>query len=149
MTAARAVRAEKLRILGDVRSTRGTRLAARLAGDALSCFDDLHGIAAWRMVPAERADALAVVAALIYHRPQIDRSVDGATLRGIAGHVGEDLFDAACDVEPDPAIATSTADTLPHAGRYRNIGFSLMQRAQQGHDRAMTRLLDRAAAALA
>lgn len=138
-----------MQTLGTTVETRGGRFAARMARAPLPRFDDLHAVAAWRMVPAERRDTLAVAAALLYHRPQIDRSVDGATLRGIAGHVGEALFDAACDQPLADDDAASSADVLPHAGRYRNIGLSLMQRAEQGHDRTLARLLDRAAGLLA
>lgn len=126
-------------------STRGMRLAARLTGRSLPRFDDLAGIAAWRLVSPAQADELAVTTALLFHRPQIDRAVDGASLRAIAKHVGERLFDLACGA-PVEDVAASTVSKLPHATHYRDIGLSLIKRAEQGRESAVVRLLDRAAA---
>lgn len=130
-------------------STRGTRFLARVEGRPLPGFDELHTIPAWRLLGPDETDRLAVAAALLFHRPQIDRSLDGATMRDIARHVGAALFDAACEVPIDTRAATSSGAELPHAGRYRNIGLSLIRRAEQGHDPAVSRLLDQATALIA
>lgn len=149
MTAGRAaVRAERLRALGVApASTRAARLAARLSGRTLPRFDDLAAIAFWRLVPASRTDELADAAALLFHRPQIDRSVDGAALRAIARRVGEALFDAACDAPLSSRAAASSVSQLPHANHYRDIGSSLIRRAERG-DARVARLLDQAAGLL-
>lgn len=145
--ARRAARAERLRVLNGTygEGTRGTRLAARLAGGALPRFDDLRTVPAWRLVPEARADALAMAAALLYHRPQIDRSLDGGSLRSVAARASEALFDAACEA-PVHDLAASTVSALPHANQFGDIGLSLIRRAEREPGDVIARLLDRAAA---
>lgn len=144
-----SMRAECLAVLpGAMDNGRGSRLAARLRGDPLPRFEDLAGIARWRLLPTDRIDDLAIAAALLFHRPQIDRSVDGARLRTFAHRFGEALFDAACDARTND-LATSAGSQLPHANHLRDVGLSLIRRGVDDREPGVVRLLDRAAALIA
>lgn len=139
-----AARAARLGVIGAIQpGSRGKRLAARIAGGSTSRFDHLSAVAAWRLVDPARRNDLAVAAGLLFHRPQIDRSVDGVALRALALRVGEPLFDAACEVSVDGA-AMSAADQLPRAADLDAIGRDLIRRADG--EAPVSRLLDRAAA---
>lgn len=62
-----------------------------MAGRRVARFGDLGAVPRWRI--GEPDPALEVATALLYHRRQIDRSLDGGALRSLATQAGEALFD--------------------------------------------------------
>ena len=42
---------------------------------------------------------IAIIAAMLYYRPQIDRELSGAQLSALAAMVSEPVFDAVCETE--------------------------------------------------
>ncbi len=109
-------------LAGRAAITRGERFLSRSGAQGLpiaSLADVLH-LPAWLLSPRPLQTRIAMAAALLLHRPSLDRELSGTRLAVLAGLVGETLFDAVC-AEPlagatwAPACADSGAALPPPA----------------------------------
>lgn len=94
--------ASRARALGaDAPSGRGGRWLARREGRALAGIGELARVPAWAGWEETQRRRLALVTALLHHRPELDRELRSEVLGPLAAMTGEALFDALCNVPTD------------------------------------------------
>lgn len=119
--------ASRARALGpDAPAGRGERWTARREGRAIAGIGELARVPAWAGWDALQRRRLALVTALLHHRPQLDRELRSEVLGPLAAMTGEGLFDALCNV---PAEGQGNEDDLPPPSQLGRIGEGLVERA--------------------
>lgn len=124
----RARRAAHRRMLGCDGLSRGQRFALRIEGREAPGFDLIAAPPAWRVAEVGQRRELALLTALLHHRPAIDAELHGPALARLAALVGEARFDAVCEAALD-GLPLATARALPPPGDLESMGSELLHRA--------------------
>ena len=122
---------------------RGARWAVRHGGGRVPRFNDLARRSVWDRLTEEERGRAAAVAALLHHRPQLDRELSGGTLGALAQMVGEDLFDALMEAERPDCLALDDAP-LPRPVELPAVVADLRLRHEAGEPGAVALFEDAA-----
>jgi hypothetical protein len=87
-------------------------------------FASVAALPDWVLADHADREAIARVAALLYHRDAVDAEIDGTRLAALAQCVGENMFDVLCDCEPPAAKAEERQ--LPRPDGLSAIGHGLI-----------------------
>lgn len=117
--------------LDAVRSTRGTRFLARRQGERVADVTDLFRVPAWLGWEATKQRRLSLAAALLHHRPALDRELRGEVLVPVAAATGERLFDAICRAD---FRSRSRVPNVPALSQLAAEGEALLDAARQRGD---------------
>ncbi len=82
----------------------------------------------WLLLNADQQAYLAHIIALILHRPAIDQELSGTKLAALSGAVGEDRFDALCDLPLSDEMLAQCSEHLPRPEDLEPIGTEIMRR---------------------
>lgn len=113
-------------LAGTVPIGRGARFARRLAGVPAPRFSDLPHLPDWLAESAETRERVATLTGLLRYRRAIDAELSGPRLARLAAIVGENLLDAACEVEID---GDAVPEALPRPERIVEQGRTLLEAA--------------------
>ena len=110
-------------------ASRGARFARRMTGAPRPVYSDLAKVPEWLSEPAEARERLAALAGLLRYRAAIDVELSGPRLAMIAEAVGEDLFDAACNVAVERGTGAASPGCLPPPEAIVQEGRKLLEAA--------------------
>ncbi len=81
----------------------------------------------WASSAKSEQNRIAAICALLHFRQQIDAELSGPRLSGLAGLVGEDVFDAACEASLSPEWPLAETDAaLPTPQALHKIGWQIL-----------------------
>ncbi len=88
----------------------------------------------WALSGKSEQNRIAAICALLHFRQQIDAELSGNRLSALAGLVGEDVFDAACETAIDHAwpLADATAP-MPTPTALHSIGWQILNGSLPDH----------------
>jgi hypothetical protein len=81
----------------------------------------------WTICNPSDQNRIAMIAALLYARRQIDQELSGQTLSALAALVGENAFDAICDAPIDQDWPQLADGPLPAPAQLLPLGMRLLQ----------------------
>lgn len=113
----------------DGTGSRSARFLAQLNGEKPASFADIANPSALRRTVHDTPKEMGLVAGCLYHRPTIDRVVEGAPLARLAEAVGMARFDSICDSDLTGFDLAPAAQALPDTPALQAAGLALLARA--------------------